>query len=142
MVQLEEALRIAKAIGLERPPIISGSSATEITASMDGELVYMRGSKALEAELENLKLRKSDDPFIPRLRELQDRYELFKSLQVRPAAVQVYRVDGDVKEPDSPIKPKKLLVIALGLFAGLGLGLIVALARYFIRASRGSLGQG
>ncbi|CAB5574033.1 Tyrosine-protein kinase etk [Pseudomonas putida] len=72
IAQLTEALRVARSIGLEKPPIISNNLSSELSAGMDGSLTYMRGSKAIEAEIENLRSRLSDDPFIDKLRQSQE----------------------------------------------------------------------
>lgn len=47
--------------------------------------------------------------------------------------VAVFRQDGVLDEPLEPVKPKKLLILVLGLGVGLALGVILALLRSFIR---------
>lgn len=130
ITKLREALRVAEAIGLEKPPIISGNPSVELAGSMDGQIIYMRGSKALKAEIQNLEQRQSDDPFVIHLRELQSRYEFYKNLEVNPSDVWVYRQDGEVNRPDSPIKPKKALILTLGLILGLMAGIMLSLVLY------------
>ncbi len=136
ITKLREALRVAEAIGLEKPPIITGNPSVELAGSMDGQLIYMRGSKALKAEIENLEARQSDDPFVHNLRDLQARYEFYQNLQVKPADVWVYRQDGDVSRPDSPIKPKKSLIVVLGLILGLMTGFAIAVILFLIEKNR------
>jgi chain length determinant protein (polysaccharide antigen chain regulator) len=131
VTQLREALKVAQAIHLTDPPIISGNISAEVSASMNGQLTYMRGTKALDAEIKNLEERKSNDPFIHSLRTLQIKQSFYKGLQVSPDNISVYQVDGSVEQPDRPIKPKKGLIIALGVIFGGGLGLFVALIRHF-----------
>ncbi|MNF47356.1 Chain length determinant protein [compost metagenome] len=137
ITRLREALAIAEAIGLQNPPIISGDLSAEVSAGMDGKLTYMRGSKALKAEIQNLETRKSDEPFIGSLRSLQIRQSFFKDLQVSPDAVSVYRLDGPIERPDNPIKPKKGLIILLGIFLGGVLGFMVVLVRNFVLIRKG-----
>ena len=132
ITRLSEALAIAEAIGLQNPPIISGNLSAEISAGMDGQLTYMRGSKALKAEIQNLETRKSDDPFIGKLRALQIKQSFYTDLKVSADTVSVYRQDGPIEQPDRPIKPKKGLIILLGLFLGGVLGFMIALIRHFI----------
>lgn len=139
ITRLREALTVAEAIGLQNPPIISGNLSAEISAGMDGQLTYMRGSKALKAEIQNLESRKSDDPFIGRLRTLQIKQSFYTDLTVSPDTVSVYRQDGPIEQPDRPIKPKKGLIILLGLVLGGMLGFMIALVRYFVRARKGRL---
>ncbi|MHC8306521.1 LPS O-antigen chain length determinant protein WzzB [Pseudomonas sp. PB3P13] len=136
ITKLREALRVAEAIGLEKPPIITGNPSVELAGSMDGQLIYMRGSKALKAEIENLEARQSDDPFVHSLRDLQAKYEFYQNLQIKPSDVWVYRQDGDVSRPDSPIKPKKTLIVVLGLILGLMTGLVIAVILFLIEKSR------
>lgn len=135
IIKLREAREVASAIKLEKPPIITGNPAVEIAGSMEGQLIYMRGTKALEAEIKNLEARVSDDPFIDRLRELQAKYSFFKELQTRTRDVAVYRIDGVVELPDTPIKPKKVVITLLGLLFGVVLGGMTAVA-YQIFARR------
>lgn len=138
ITRLREALTIAEAIGLQNPPIISGNLSAEVSAAMDGQLTYMRGSKALKAEIENLENRKSDDPFIEKLRALQIKQSFYQDLQVNPETVSVYRQDGPIEQPDRPIKPKKGLIILLGLLLGTILGVMIALIRYLVLTKKGA----
>lgn len=125
IIQLKEALRVARSIGLEKPPIISG----EVSAGMDGTLTYMRGSNALEAEIANLESRASDDPFIAGLRSKQEKLAFYRNLKIEPSVISVYQQDGVVDQPDKPIKPRKVLIVLLSAVIGVGLGLVVALGR-------------
>lgn len=138
IVQLTEALKVAESIGLERPPIISNSLSSEVSAGMDGSLTYMRGSKALRAEIENLSNRVSDDPFIENLRQRQEAVAFYRSLEIEPAAIEVYRQDGAIESPDKPVKPKRSMIIAMGAVGGAGLGILLALmsSMWRIRTSR------
>lgn len=136
ITKLQEALKVAEAIGLEKPPIITGNPSVELAGSMDGQIIYMRGSKALKAEILNLEQRQSDDPFVMNLRELQSKHDFFKNLDVSPSDVWVYRQDGDVNRPDAPIKPKKSLIITLGMILGLMAGVLIAVILYLTNDAR------
>ncbi|WP_096375099.1 LPS O-antigen chain length determinant protein WzzB [Pseudomonas chlororaphis] len=136
VTKLREALRVAEAIGLETPPIIMGSPAVELAGSMDGQVLYMRGSKALKAEIENLEQRESDDPFSTDLRKLQSNYSFYKELELNRPDISVYRQDGVALHPDSPIKPKRTLIVVLGLMLGLMVGVGVALVFYLLDKKR------
>lgn len=127
--RLAEALAVAKATGLEKSVVLVGEGSSQLAGDMVGGSAYMRGTKALQAELENLKGRDSNDPFIPGLRQLQTSYEFYKGIELDDYKVAVFRPDGDVQRPESPIKPKKLMLIALGVVLGGLLGVVVALAR-------------
>lgn len=136
VTRLEEAFQVADAIGLQNPPILSGKVAAEVSATMDGQLTYMRGTKALAAEIKNLKERTTDDPFISNLRSLQIKRSFYQSLRVDPSSVSVYREDGPVETPDRPIKPQKSIIIASGLVGGAIIGLLWGLLRYLVNTRR------
>ncbi|WP_283183662.1 LPS O-antigen chain length determinant protein WzzB [Pseudomonas svalbardensis] len=133
IVKLNEALHIAESINLEKPPAITVNQSV-IAGGESGQLTYMRGSKALKAEIENLQARQSDDPFSDRLRDLQDKYSYFKGLKTDPSLVAVYRQDGVVELPDNPIKPNKALILVFGVITGLILGVVFVLFRSFFVA--------
>jgi chain length determinant protein (polysaccharide antigen chain regulator) len=59
-------------------------------------------------------------------------YGFYRKLNVDPERISVYRQDGSVEVPESPIKPKKGLIIGLGFFAGLLMGAFIALTRYVL----------
>lgn len=139
IAQLEEALRVARSVGLEMPPIISESLSSEVSASMGGSLTYMRGSKALESEIANLKSRVSDDPFIVSLRGWQQQLNFLKTMKIDPALVFMYQLDGAVELPDKPIKPRKALLVMLTALVAVGLGLVVAICRdLWLRRDQGN----
>ncbi|WP_367237598.1 Wzz/FepE/Etk N-terminal domain-containing protein [Pseudomonas sp. Rh2] len=129
IAQLKEALRVAKSIGLEKPPIISDNLTSEVSAGMGGALTYMRGAKALEAEIANLEQRPSDDPFIVGLREKQEQLSFLRSFKIDPSAVGMYQQDGGVEQPDEPIKPRKAVIMTLTVVMGGLLGLLAAVCR-------------
>lgn len=129
---LREALVIAKAIGLQKPVVFNRRTPAELSLGVDGQTLYMRGSDALQAEIQSLESRGSDDPFITNLRMLQVKYSFLNSLTVDASSVSVYRQDGEVDDPDSPIKPDKLSILVRGAFLGLFLGLMMGLLSHFI----------
>lgn len=129
IAQLTEALRVARSIGLEKPPIITNNLSSEVSASMDGSLTYMRGTKALEAEIDNLRKRASDDPFVRDLRPRQEALAFYRNLKVNPESVRVYQQDGAIESPDKPVKPKKLFIVLVGGLVGGALGVLAAVVR-------------
>jgi len=133
IVRLKEALKVARSIGLEKPPIISGNLSSEVSAGMSGSLSYMRGSKALEGEIANLESRASNDAFIDGLRGKQEKVSFYRALNIDPAVVAVFKQDGAVELPDKPIKPKKVLIVLGALILGLVVGVLVAITRDLVR---------
>lgn len=142
LVQLEEALKVAKVIGLENPPMIAGQMNDQLSAIMEGNLTYMRGAKALKAEINALAQRKSDDPFVPELRNLQEQHALYVSLHIQPERVAVYRLDGAIETPDQAIKPKKILILLLGMVLGLMLSIFAALIHVMVERHQTKHQQG
>ena len=136
IIKLREALRVAEAIGLEKPPIITGNPSVEVAGSMNGQIVYMRGTKALKAEIENLESRKSDDPFIYNLRDMQTMLDFYKGLEVKAASVSVYRIDGGIDQPQTPVKPMKALLIILGLMIGLIVSSVYVVVSHLLRRGK------
>lgn len=128
---LGEALVVANAVGLQVPQVTAGrtSSTRELSEFIDGSLTYMRGAKAIEAELAVLQARQSDDPFIPELRSLQEQLSFLRAINVDPDNVAVFRLDSPAEVPQTPIKPRKSLIMAIGLILGGLLGLFVAVVR-------------
>ncbi|MCY1304761.1 hypothetical protein D9M70_545300 [compost metagenome] len=129
---LKEALTVAEAVGLENPPVITNQLVKQLSAEMEGDLMYMRGAKALRAEIKSLEARKSDDPFIKSLRSLEEKQALYNNIEINPEAVQVFSMDGVVETPETPVKPKKSLVMLVGVVAGLALGILVAIGRLIV----------
>ncbi|MFJ4457261.1 LPS O-antigen chain length determinant protein WzzB [Pseudomonas sp. NPDC089392] len=129
ITQLKEALAVAKSVGLEKPPLIAEPLSAQVSAAMGGSLTYMRGSKALEAEIATLEARASDEPFIEGLRPRQEKVTFYRELKLDPSVIQVFEQDGAVEVPDQPIKPKKSLIVLLSLVLGLGAGFVVAVAK-------------
>lgn len=83
---LTEAAKIAESMGLiEKSALLENNAlinnernAFYTEVNTQPQPLYLRGSKALRSEIKELTERTSDDPFIPGLRDLQDKIELLK----------------------------------------------------------------
>lgn len=127
---LEEALLVAVNVGLENVQgTVWQTVSTGGSTVADGNPFYFRGSKALRAELKVLRSRKSDDPFIPELRSLQERLDFLRSVDLSPDEIAVFTFDSEAQVPEVPIKPRRGLIVVLGLVLGGMLGLFIALVR-------------
>ncbi len=135
VAQIEEALQVALALGIDAPQITAGrvNADSELAAFVEGNLMYMRGANALKAELDVLRNREVNDPFVPELRRLESRLEMLRNISVNPDSVAVYSIDGVAEIPDTPIRPRKAMIVALGLILGVVLGVGIALARIIVR---------
>ncbi|WP_349305804.1 GNVR domain-containing protein [Pseudomonas sp. St316] len=60
------------------------------------------------------------------------RYGFYRKLNIGPESISIYRQDGRVEVPESPIKPNKALILVLGTIAGLILGCFIAVLRFFL----------
>jgi chain length determinant protein (polysaccharide antigen chain regulator) len=125
IASLKESLRIAQEAGVERPAINQ--------AANDLNMEYMRGQKALMAEIAVLTNRVSDDPFIEGIRDLQEKIAYLKDIKINPESVRVVRVDQIAEVPVSPVKPKKALIVAVAAVLGLMLGVFIALIRQAVK---------
>lgn len=179
IVQLDEAIRIAKSLGIGKPTTPSalgeGERAAQgsvIRTEVNNQQIplYFMGSEALEAERNTLLQRRSDDFTEPRIAQIAKELKLLESnrqvevlnkrenedlflkdlatwreesarlrnLQFDVAGLKLVTIDQAALEPSKPIKPKKALILALGLVLGGMLGLFIALLRNMLRrAPRG-----
>ena len=126
--RLQVALAIASGMNLVENRIQFGFGGRLQTGNIGtGALpLYLLGSKALRAELGWLKKRTNDDPFIPDLRNLEERLAWLGNIHVNPAKIRVARLDQAAIAPDHPIKPRRRLIVLVALFGGLMLGVFAA----------------
>jgi chain length determinant protein (polysaccharide antigen chain regulator) len=132
MAVLHEAYRVAEQLGIE-----DGAGGTQLARPIEGGVavntvqlpLYSRGTRALGAEIDALKARESNDPFIPGLRELQDELGVLIALQVDKSQLRPMSLDQPAYAAKKPVKPKRLLVALGAVVAGLMLGVFVALLR-------------
>jgi LPS O-antigen subunit length determinant protein (WzzB/FepE family) len=174
IAQLDEAVQIAKALGIAKPTTPSAlgegdrvSQGSVIRTEVNSQQIplYFMGSEALEAERNALLQRRSDDFTEPRVaqiaKELQllannrqievlnkrENEDLFlkklatwreeaarlRSLDVDVSTLKLVTIDQSAMQPLKPIKPKKALILALGLVLGGMLGVFIALLRNMLR---------
>lgn len=174
IAQLDEAIRIAKALGIVKPTTPSALGEGERTAQ--GSVIrtevnnqqiplYFMGSEALEAERNALLQRRSDDFTEPRVAQIAKELQLLannrqievlnkrededlflkdlaswreeaarlRNLDVDVSTLKLATVDQLAMQPIKPIKPKKALILALGLVLGGMLGLFGALLRNMLQ---------
>lgn len=129
IARLKEAATLAESIGLESPPLTGN-----LITSYSGPNTYLRGAKALKAELALLENRANDDPYIDELSDLLKKQSLLDSIDLSSQHVQVAVIDEPAIPPEDPIKPKKPLIMVLGLVLGLMLGIFIVSMRVAFRA--------
>lgn len=119
--QLSEALYVAKAVKLEQPAaFVSGKYSLANTPFNDGNPLYLQGSIALEAQIKALKERKNNDAHIPGIRKLETQWQKLSTLTIDENAAKVASYVDAAFVPERPVKPRKLVILAIGiLFGGL-----------------------
>lgn len=182
IAQLDEAIRIAKALGITTPTTPSALGEGErvaqgsvIRTEVNNQQIplYFMGSDALEAERNTLLQRRSDDFTEPRIAQIAKELKLLENnrqievlkqrenedLFLKDLAIwreeaarlrglnfdvddlKLVSVDQVAVEPLKPIKPKKALILALGVVLGGMLGLFIALLRNLLRRKPMALDQ-
>lgn len=177
MAQLDEAIGIAKSLGIQKPttPSSMGDSGRDGASSvMRTEInnqkipLYFMGVDALEAERNALRKRKSDDFTEGRIGQIAKELQLLQSnrqievlnsrenedlflagvqplraeearlrnLNLDISRLKLVTIDQQALEPLAPIKPRKLLIVAIGMLLGGALGLIFAYVRHVVVAAR------
>jgi len=132
IVRLQDALIIAQSIDLHTPlenaPLITINTDDPNAESINsGSLLYLRGTKALQSELDQLKSRETDDAYISEMPGLLKKQALLNNISLNPSLLSAAIIDQAAIAPEQPIKPRKILIIALGLILGLILGIFSAL---------------
>ncbi len=128
IVRLEEAASIAHDLNLSEPVSMGPQVRVQGVANQGLPLYYL-GYKLLEAELDALKVRKNDDPFITDLRGLQQELAELNSLKLDASKFGVVTIDQAAEPAAKPVKPKKTLIVLVGLVFGLMFGIFIALIR-------------
>ena len=125
--KLEEASIIADKLGIkdwvDATSIIDNKHLTITTTNTP---VYLRGTKALKAEISILKNRLSDDPFISGLRDLQEKLALLRSIKIEVKGLHAVNIDQEAYPPTNRIRPKRRVIASIGTVVGLFLGIFLA----------------
>ncbi len=129
---LEEAVAVAGKLKLSDPVGVVYSYRQEVKEK-NREIIniketptYLRGTNALEAEVEALKKRKSDDPFIASLRDLQEKVSFYRGITLTGNNLHAARIDQEAVAEERPVKPNRNLIVALGVILGVIVGFLVA----------------
>lgn len=125
LIELTEAASIAKKINQQNP--LYGSERFAIGSQPP---LYMMGYKALAAEIEELKSRDdeaNETAYIPGLSDLLWKIKTAKEANINWDKLSFIQQDQSAVIPLSPIKPKKKLIVAIGVVAGGMLGVFMAI---------------
>ena len=126
VVQLEEAYGIAKKLNFQKP--VASKLTDKIASSvLDESLLYMRGYEVLKAEIEVLKGRRVLEPFIEKIRPIQEKISYLESVEYDIEKLDVLSVDAWATSPEYSIKPRKLLILTFAGLIGGVLGVVITL---------------
>lgn len=145
IARLEEAAVVAEKLGLieglDHPEIFHEQvkmDGMNLSFSLQEMPLYLRGSRALQAEMDVLKQRKGDDPFIPELRSLQEEYNFLSSVRQDVENIHAMRLDRAAVADERPIKPKRKLIVVLGFVLGFLFAVVVAFVGHMIVSTKQS----
>jgi len=138
IAQLDEAIVIARALNLAEPRQV-GPDTNIDGVTNQGLPLYSLGYRYLEAERDVLLKRKSNDPFIPELRNLQVWVETLEAITIDVDKFQVARLSQPPLPATEPDKPKPALMLAVASVAGLMLGTVLVLVRQAVITRRKTL---
>ena len=100
--------------------------------------LYYRGFRALNAEIEFLKNRKSDDPFIVGLRDLQENLALLGAFKIEEEGLHSVRIDQPAYPPKKRIKPNRKQIVSISIGVGLFSGIFLAFFVSFVQKLKGA----
>ena len=111
-----------------------------VTLNTVQEPMYMRGVKELVAEKKELEKRKNDEPFIVGFRDKQQNLVQLdaglKQLQAARAIAHAVTVDQPAIQPKSPVSPRRMRVLVLGVVLGGIIGVLAAFVVNFVQQQK------
>ena len=139
IVRNHEAATIANNLGIKRrvdaTNIIQNTQMNVDIATATTPLYYL-GFEALMTEINILKSRLSDDPFIGGLRDLQERLSLLHSIKFDKEKIKTVHIDQAAYQPKSAIRPNRRLIVSLTTVVGLFSGIFLAFLIEFVKSQR------
>lgn len=121
-----------EALDAERKTLLARKS-DDFTEPRIGEIIKELKLLETNRQIEVLKLRENEDLFLSNLAALREEEARLRNLQVDFDSLQLVQIDQRAIEPSKPVKPRKVLVLALGLVLGGMLGVFIALVRGLLR---------
>lgn len=140
IIRFEEAKIVAESLGFVRR--VDATSIIQSNWEINSDIasattpLYYIGTKALSAEIQILKSRKSDDPFILGLRDSQEELAFLRSIEIVPDNYNSVTVDQEAYIPKYPIKPNRRKIVILGSTFGLFFGIFFVFIFSFIQKQR------
>ena len=101
-------------------------------AQIAKELQLLQANRQIEV----LNRRENEDLFLSNVEPLRAEEARLRNLNIDMSRLKLVTIDKQALEPLSPIKPKKALILALGLILGGLLGVLIALFRTVVGSKR------
>ena len=137
IVLIKEAADTASLLGIkERVDTTNVVQYNRLNITTTSTPLYYRGSRALIVEIDFLKNRKSDDPFIGGLRDLQEQLALLHSYKIEAEGQHAVTVDQAAYPPKNRIKPNRRLIVSLSTVVGLFLGIFLVFFVSFVQKQK------
>ena len=137
IVNIEESANTALLLGIkDRVDTTNVVQNNQLNITTTSTPLYYRGFRALNVEIKFLKNRKSDDPFIVGLRDLQEKLALLRSIKIEEEGLHAVRIDQAAYPPKNRIKPNRRLIVSLGTVVGLFLGIFLVFFVSFVQKQR------
>ena len=137
VVLLSDALNVAQKLGIHTEnqtgaEVTRSPGVIEVnTASIP---LYSRGIEALEAELNVLKQRKSEIPYIKGYRRVEEEYDFLASVEIDSMKINSMIFDKQSTPPSVAENKKLILLLPLALVAGFFLGFLLIFFERFLVA--------
>lgn len=138
---LREALQLAKSLGINESTARSRVSTNEQPGNsedyMSPFVLSMRGEQALEVEIAVLESRKSDEPFVDGVRDLQEMKTFLESISIDRSKLSAVKIDVAATPPYEAQALRKVRLIALAAMVGAMMGILLV----FVAQMRPSLSR-
>lgn len=124
-----------EALTAERDALASRTSDDFIEpriAEIQSELAMLKHNR----EVEILKGREGEDLYLTNLAELREEAARLKGIKLDTERLRLVRLDQPALQSLKPIKPKKAMILALGIVLGGMLGVFVALVRSLVTRNK------
>ncbi len=102
-------------------------------AEIQSELAMLENNR----EVEILRSREGEDLYLSNLAELREEAARLKGIKLDTDRLRLVRLDQPALESSHPVKPKKAMILALGLVLGGMIGVFVALVRSLVNRPAG-----
>ena len=139
IIRYREAAKIANNLGIQRridATNIIQNTQLQVGLETATTPLYYLGYEALITEIEILRSRKSDDPFIIGLRDLQEQLAMLKSIRLDQENMSAVLIDQEAYPTKNPIRPNRTLIVSLSTVAGFFSGILLAFFVEFVQNIR------